>query len=159
MKGDEGHFLAAIWDTSYSAESISAPHRRSPPLQKLNLSLFLDGFLKGRVDGTLPDSELPISHGDVIIMFDAGKPGLLTQMSNMLSAGKEKKSTRRLWPTDACLIWDTRKNPSILGSFASVATCNRWNHMSQSLHQGFLPKCPPATASHSLAQAARTRVS
>ena len=69
IKPQPGTYFGIRYNVPESGESVTAPHRRSPPLREDRLQVFVSGVMQARGD------ENRINARDIIMLSDGGKPG------------------------------------------------------------------------------------
>ena len=69
IKPQPGTYFGIRYNVPESGESVTAPHRRSPPLREDRLQVFVSGVMQARGD------EHRINPRDIIMLSDGGKPG------------------------------------------------------------------------------------
>ena len=69
IKPQPGTYFGIRYNVPESGESVTAPHRRSPPLREDRLQVFVSGVMQAR------GAEHRINPRDIIMLSDGGKPG------------------------------------------------------------------------------------
>ena len=69
IKPQPGTYFGIRYNVPESGESVTAPHRRSPPLREDRLQVFVSGVMQTRGD------ENRINTRDIIMLSDGGEPG------------------------------------------------------------------------------------
>ena len=84
-------FVAAIFTTGLSSESITDPHIRGAPFKKERLMKLGKAFLKSRQPEESEDLSTPLLPGDLFIALDNQKPGLHAKFTDFMKTATGKK--------------------------------------------------------------------
>ena len=96
----EGQGMVIIYDVKSSGETITAPHRRVPPLREAAFKKVIGAALQCR---GASDTIAPIRPGDTILVCDGAKSGNHTSMLNTFKDVNGKKFPVEMWKT--CIFY------------------------------------------------------